>query len=119
MPRSTEEILAHADEMARRFEDYEPAGDGRDARALRDIAAAVTRQAAIQKDIAAAVTVARAEGHSWAAIGAMLGTSGEAARQRYGDGGVAGKRQRQRSGTRRSRSDEIRRIADRQPTRKA
>jgi hypothetical protein len=28
--------------------------------------------------------VARAEGHSWAAIGAMLGTFGEAARQRYG-----------------------------------
>ena len=28
--------------------------------------------------------VAKAEGHSWAAIGAMVGTSGEAARQRYG-----------------------------------
>jgi hypothetical protein len=31
-----------------------------------------------------AVAVARAEGHSWATIGAMLGTTGEAARQRYG-----------------------------------
>jgi hypothetical protein len=30
------------------------------------------------------VAVARAEGQAWAAIGAMLGTSGEAARQRYG-----------------------------------
>ena len=45
MPRSLEEILAHADELA-------------DAR-----------------------------GHhiSWAAIGSLLGTTGEAARQRYGD----------------------------------
>jgi nucleoid-associated protein Lsr2 len=55
-----------------------------DARALRDIAAAVERRAVAERDIADAVTVARAEGHTWAAIGAMLGTSGEAARQRYG-----------------------------------
>jgi hypothetical protein len=84
MPRSTEEILAHAGELARRFEDYEPQGDGLDAAALRDIADAVTRQAATQREIGAAVAAARADGHSWAAIGAMLGTSGEAARQRYG-----------------------------------
>jgi|SRR5690349_5079269 hypothetical protein len=85
MPRSTEEILAHADELARRFEEYEPGpGDGRDARPLRDIASAVTRLAATQREVDDAVSVARAEGHSWAAIGAMLGTSGEAARQRYG-----------------------------------
>jgi hypothetical protein len=30
------------------------------------------------------VSVARAGGHSWAVIGSMVGTSGEAARQRYG-----------------------------------
>lgn len=84
MPRSTDEIQAHADELARRFEDFDPDDDGRDARALRDIASAVTRLAATQQDIATAVSVARAEGHTWAAIGAMLGTSGEAARQRYG-----------------------------------
>jgi hypothetical protein len=86
MPRSAEEILAQADELARRFEDYEPGpGDGRDASALRDIAAAFARVADGERDLASAVSVARAEGHSWAAIGAMLGTSGEAARQRYGD----------------------------------
>lgn len=85
MPRSTEEILAHADELARRFAAHEPAADRiKDARALRDIAAAVERRANAERDTAAAVTVARAEGHTWAAIGAMLGTSGEAARQRYG-----------------------------------
>ena len=85
MPRSAEEIMAHADELAERFEDYEPEpGSGRDARALRDVAAAFRRLAASAQDLTAAVSVARAEGHTWAAIGAMLGTSGEAARQRYG-----------------------------------
>lgn len=77
-------IMGHADELARRFGEHEPeAGDVRDARALRDIAAAFARVAAGERDLASAVSVARAEGHSWAAIGAMLGTSGEAARQRY------------------------------------
>lgn len=37
-----------------------------------------------ERSIAAAVTDARAHGFSWATIGTMLGTSGEAARQRYG-----------------------------------
>ncbi len=85
MPRTAEEILARADELARRFEEHEPgAGDVRDARALRDIAAAFARVAGGERDLRAAVRAARADGHSWAAIGAMLGTSGEAARQRYG-----------------------------------
>lgn len=84
MPRSASEIMAHAGELARRFEDHEPDGDGLDAQALQDIARAVQRLAADQKSIADAVGAARSEGHSWAAIGAMLGTSGEAARQRYG-----------------------------------
>jgi hypothetical protein len=84
MPPSTDEILAHADELARRFAAHEPADDRiKDARALRDIAAAIERRASAERDIAAAVGVARAEGQTWAAIGAMLGTSGEAARQRY------------------------------------
>ncbi len=88
MPRSAEEILARADELARRFEDYEPRpGELRDAAALRDVAEAFTRLAAAERDLAGAVRTARAEGHSWAAIGAMLGTSGEAARQRYGSTG--------------------------------
>ena len=85
MPRSTDEILARADELAIRFEDCEPAADeGIDARALRDIRHAFLRRAEAERTISEAVAVARAEGHSWAAIGAMLGTSGEAARQRYG-----------------------------------
>jgi len=85
MPRSAEEILAYADDLARRFEEHKPDPDRiKDARALRDIASACERRATAERDVVAAVVVARAEGHSWAAIGAMLGTSGEAARQRYG-----------------------------------
>lgn len=87
MPRSAEEILARAEKLARRFEDHEPApGDVRDAAALRAVADAFAERAASERALAAAVHTARAEGHSWSAIGAMLGTSGEAARQRYGSG---------------------------------
>jgi hypothetical protein len=85
MPRSTKEILAQAEELAKRFEDYEPTkDDGVDARSLREIRRAFLRCAEAEREISDAITVARAEGHSWAAIGAMLATSGEAARQRYG-----------------------------------
>jgi len=84
MPRSAKEILAHADELARRFEDHEPApGEVRDASALRAVADAFTRRADSERALAKAVRAARADGHSWSAIGAMLGTSGEAARQKY------------------------------------
>lgn len=85
MPRSTDDILARADELAKQFEDYDPEDDeGIDARSLRDIRHAFLRRAELEREISETVAVARAEGHSWAAIGAMLGTSGEAARQRYG-----------------------------------
>lgn len=85
MPRSAREILDRADELARRFEDYEPApGEVRDASALRAVADAFARRAASERALTEAVHAARADGNSWAAIGAMLGTSGEAARQKYG-----------------------------------
>jgi hypothetical protein len=85
MPRSTTEILAQAEELAKRFEDYEPTkDDGVDARSLRDIRHAFLRRAEADREMSDAVAVARAEGHSRATIGAMLGTTGEAARQRYG-----------------------------------
>ena len=103
-PRSTEQILAHADELARRFAEHQPDGDGvKDARALRNIAAAIGRRAGAERDIAAAVAVARAEGHTWAAIGAMLGTSGEAARQRYGPGASQSAHEGRRGGQKAAR----------------
>ncbi|MDX6683287.1 MAG: hypothetical protein QOG94_3326 [Solirubrobacteraceae bacterium] len=84
MPRTVQDILDHAAELARRSEAYEPAAeDERDVAvfaALRD--AAISRSAA-ELSIKTAVDEARAHGYSWAFIGSLLGTSGEAARQRY------------------------------------
>ena len=85
MPRSVQDILDHADQLAKRFENYVPsAEDERDPRrftALRD--AAINRSEA-ERSIKSAVENARAEGYSWELIGSLLGTTGEAARQRYG-----------------------------------
>jgi len=83
MPRTVDEILAQADELARRFEDAEPTG-GTNGTALRAVREAFEDLALAQKRLSERVAVAKADGHSWATIGAMLGTSGEAARQRYG-----------------------------------
>lgn len=85
MPRTVPEILANADALARRFEDYDPQpGEGKDAAPLREVRRAFEAKAQAEAALVDAVSLARAERHSWAAIGAMLGTSGEAARQRYG-----------------------------------
>lgn len=85
MPRSLQDILDHADLLADHFESHEPdPAEVRDATALRAVRAAFAELAEAEARLASAVSVARAQGHSWAAIGAMVGTSGEAARQRYG-----------------------------------
>ena len=84
MPRTAQEILDQADELAARFENYEPKpGDALDATPLRELRAAFAHRAEAEKALADAVDYARDAGHSWASIGAMVGTSGEAARQRY------------------------------------
>lgn len=85
MPRTAQEILDQADALAARFEQHEPVpGETHDAAALRRLREAFVARAAAEKGVVEAVSAARADGHSWASIGAMVGTSGEAARQRYG-----------------------------------
>src|SRR5262245_7913857 len=85
MPRTLAEILEHADELADRFDVHDPdPSDVHDARPLRDVRRAFEDSAIAQARLRDAVVIARAEGCSWAAIGTALGTSGEAARQRYG-----------------------------------
>ena len=85
VPRSVQEILDHADELANRFEEYEPAaGDQRDAGAYAALRDAVVSRSAAERAIKKAVAQARTRGYSWAFIGKIIGTSGEAARQRYG-----------------------------------
>jgi hypothetical protein len=83
MPRTAQEIIDHADELAARFEQAE-LEDLRDATSLRAVREAFLARAESERNLGDAVVRARHEGHSWAAIGAMVGTSGEAARQRYG-----------------------------------
>lgn len=84
MPRSLQEILDHADELARQFEVYEPAeGDERPVEEYLLRRAAVAR-ARSEQQVLDAVTAARAAGIPWARIGKVLGTSAQAAQQRYG-----------------------------------
>lgn len=84
MPRTVEEILAHADELAARFEQYEPRPeDELDVDAITALRAAVAEQSAAERHVIDAVRTARRAGMSWAAIGTFVGTTGEAARQRY------------------------------------
>jgi hypothetical protein len=84
MPRSIQEILDHADELARRFEEYEPSeGDERPVEEYLVQRAALAR-ARSERQIVDAVIVGRKAGLSWARIGELLGTSAQAAQQRYG-----------------------------------
>lgn len=86
MPRSVEEILRHADELAARFENYEPnPSDELDPAAVAVLRAAVMERSTAERHLLEAVRQARAARLSWSTIGALLGTSGEAARQRYAD----------------------------------
>jgi hypothetical protein len=85
MPRTIDEIINQAEELAARFEDHEPDPDAiRDAAALREVRKAFLARAEAEQHVSEVVEKARGDGHSWASIGSMLGTSGEAARQRYG-----------------------------------
>jgi hypothetical protein len=87
MPRTIDEIILQAEELAARFEDHEPSADDiKDASALRELRQAFLARADAEQRVTDAVRKARAKGHSWASIGAMVGTTGEAARQRYGAG---------------------------------
>lgn len=84
MPRTIQEILDHADQLAQRFEDYEPSVD--DARPVEEylLERAVVARARGEREVIEAVAGARAKGISWQRIGEVLGTSAQAAQQRYG-----------------------------------
>ncbi len=84
MPRTVQEILDQADELAQRFEDDGPSPtDERDPEVFAELRRGVLSRSAAERSINDAVRRARASGYSWAFIGSLLGTSGEAARQRY------------------------------------
>lgn len=83
--RHGSEIIAHGEAMADDFEQNPPdPAQAKDGAPLWAIAAAARARAAAEQEVADAVAAAPSEGVSWNAIGMMLGTSGQAARQRYG-----------------------------------
>lgn len=84
MPRSIQEILDQADELAKRFEDYEP-GEG-DEMPVEEylLRRAALARARSEHEVVDAVRAARTSGISWNKIGEILGTSAQAAQQRYG-----------------------------------
>lgn len=85
MPRTVQDILDHADELAKRFETYEPSeSDERDAEMFAELRRAVLARSDAERAVKDAVKRAREHGYSWAFVGSLIGTSGEAARQRYG-----------------------------------
>lgn len=83
--RSLADLIAHADELADTFETFEPADADFDAPLppLMAVKLAAFRRAAAEKELAEAITAARQAHLSWRQLGEAIGTTGEAARQRY------------------------------------
>jgi hypothetical protein len=77
-------VLDHADLLAKRFESYVP--DPADETPVAEylLRRAALARARTERQIVEAVDAARNDGLSWARIGALLGTSAQAAQQRYG-----------------------------------
>ena len=84
MPRSIQDILDHADELAQRFEDYEPSEDDEVPVEEYLLKRAVMARARCEGQIVEAVAAARSSGTTWSRIAEVLGTSAQAAQQRYG-----------------------------------
>ncbi len=84
MPRSIQDILDHADELAKRFEDYDPIPEDEVGVAEHLLRRAALARARSERQISEAVEVARRAGVSWKRIGTELGISAQAAQQRYG-----------------------------------
>ena len=84
MPRSVQDIVDHADELANRFEDCKPSPDDEVAVAECLLRRDESARARSERQITEAVDAARRAGSSWKRIGVELGMSAQAAQQRYG-----------------------------------
>lgn len=84
MPKSITEIVRHADELAQRFENFDPSLahdlNPAEGKLMRDAIERALCEQSIVKDVADA----RHAGLSWKKIGAALGISAQAAQHRYG-----------------------------------
>ena len=76
MPRTVQDILDHAEELAKRFEDYEPStADERDSEVFGELRRAVLSRSDAERSVRDAVKHARERGCTWAFIGSLVGTS--------------------------------------------
>lgn len=90
MPRTREQLQEAADAAERWLDSLDPAAiaspdTDTDASRLRRVGDAVRSVARSQVELADAVAEAREHGHTWTQIAAMLGTSRQAAQERYGE----------------------------------
>ena len=88
VPRTREQLQQAAEDAERWLDSLDPAAlasPQADASRLRRIGAAVSAVAADQAELAASVAAAREHGHTWTQIATMLGTSRQAAQERYGE----------------------------------
>ncbi len=84
MPRSIQDILDHADELAKRFENFDPT-EAHDVSVEEYLLqCAVVARARSEQQLIETVAKARSAGISWLKIGILVGTSAQAAQQRYG-----------------------------------
>jgi hypothetical protein len=83
MPRSIQEILDHADQLAERFENFDPDDAVEIPVEEYLLRRAVIARARSEQQLLDAVAKARSAGVSWQKIGTLLGTSAQAAQQRY------------------------------------
>ena len=83
--RSIADIAARADEFAYAFENYDPRPGDEDAPLppIMAVKLAAWRRDTAERELAEAVHAAREQQLSWREVGEAIGTSGEAARQRY------------------------------------
>jgi hypothetical protein len=88
MPRTRDQLRQAADDAERWLDSLDPtaiASPDADASHLRRIGAAVRAAANSQVELAEGVAAAREHGHTWTQIATMLGTSRQAAQERYGE----------------------------------
>ena len=85
MRPSLTDLIAHADQLADAFENHDPAPEdfGAPLPPLMAVKLAAFRRAAAEKELAPAIHAARQANLSWRELGQAIGTTGEAARQRY------------------------------------
>ena len=84
MPRSIQDLLDRAEDLAARFEAYEPNPEDETSVAESHLRRAALARAQNEHQTVEAVIGARRVGLSWRRIGAELGVSAQAAQQRFG-----------------------------------